>query len=135
MSDPTYPLFSIVTFLGFFLCLIPLPWHLYSGNSGTCYYIMWASLACLNQFVNSIVWAGNADNIAPIWCEICMCEIHILYLFSDLRIAIRIMLGASVGLPAASLCINRRLYYIASVQTVSTSASEVGLLSYLSNAC
>lgn len=73
MSDPTYPLFSVFAFLGFLLCLVPLPWHFYSGNSGTCYYIMWASIACLNQFVNSVIWAGNADNVAPIWCEICTC--------------------------------------------------------------
>nr|QQL12041.1 mating-type protein STE3.2 [Hypsizygus marmoreus] len=102
MFDPTYPLFPIFAFVGFFLVLIPLPWHLQAWNSGTCYFMMWASLACLNQFVNSIVWADNALNVAPIWCEI----------------SIRIMMGASVGLPASSLCINRRLYYISSAQAV-----------------
>ena len=35
-------------------------------------------------------------------------------------------MGASVGLPAASLCINRRLYLIASVQTVTVTRAEVG---------
>ena len=39
--------------------------------------------------------------------------------------AIRITMGASVGLPAASLCINRRLYRIASVQSVSITHSDV----------
>ncbi|KAG5651335.1 hypothetical protein H0H81_009043, partial [Sphagnurus paluster] len=34
------------------------------------------------------------------------------------------MLGASVGLPAASLCINRRLYHIASVQSVAITPAE-----------
>lgn len=34
-------------------------------------------------------------------------------------------MGASVGIPAASLCINRRLYYIASAQTVSLGRREV----------
>lgn len=106
--DPTYPLFSIFTFLGFIVSLIPLPWHLQAWNSGTCFYMMWASLACLNQFINSLVWAGNAINHAPIWCDI----------------SIRIMLGASVGLPAASLCINRRLYHIASVRSVAITHAE-----------
>ncbi|KAJ7083641.1 pheromone A receptor-domain-containing protein [Mycena belliarum] len=55
-----------------------------------------------------IVWAGNMINHAPAWCEI----------------SIRIMMGASVGLPAASLCINRRLYHIASVRAVSISKAE-----------
>jgi pheromone a factor receptor len=35
------------------------------------------------------------------------------------------MMGSSVGLPAASLCINRRLYHIASVQSVSITRSDV----------
>ncbi|KAF8884494.1 fungal pheromone STE3G-protein-coupled receptor [Infundibulicybe gibba] len=108
MADPTYPLFSIFAFMGFLLSIIPLPWHLQAWNSGTCFYMMWASLACLNQFINSIVWAGNTLNVAPIWCEI----------------SIRIMMGASVGLPAASLCINRRLYIIANVRAVSITRAE-----------
>lgn len=71
VMDPTYPLFPIFAFLGFILSLIPLPWHFQAWNSGTCFYMMWASLACLNQFVNSIVWRGNILNPAPIWCDIC----------------------------------------------------------------
>ncbi|KAJ6629055.1 fungal pheromone STE3G-protein-coupled receptor [Mycena sp. CBHHK59/15] len=107
-SDPTYPLFPIFAFLGFLLPLIPLPWHFQAWNSGTCFYMFWVSLACLNQFINSLVWAGNTINWSPAWCEI----------------SIRIMMAASVGLPASSLCINRRLYHIASVRTVSISKTE-----------
>lgn len=33
-----------------------------------------------------------------------------------LPLAARFMIGHSVGIPAASLCINRRLYYIASLK-------------------
>nr|AVI69656.1 pheromone receptor [Cyclocybe aegerita] len=109
MTDPTYPAFPIFAFLGFFLPLVPLPWHLEALNSGTCFFIMWSSLACLNQFVNSVVWAKNVLNHAPWWCEI----------------SIRIMMGASVGIPAASLCINRRLYKIATVQAATITLAEV----------
>jgi len=35
------------------------------------------------------------------------------------------MLASSVGIPASSLCINRRLYKIATAQTVSYGAAEV----------
>ncbi|KAH6907369.1 pheromone receptor Rcb2 B44 [Coprinopsis sp. MPI-PUGE-AT-0042] len=100
--DPTYPLFPVVAFIGFVVSLVPLPWHLQAWNSGTCFFMMWTSLACLNQFVNSLVWSGNVTNHSPVWCEI----------------SIRILLGASVGIPASSLCIVRRLYSIASVQNV-----------------
>lgn len=70
--DPTYPLFPVVAFIGFVAVLVPLPWHLQAWNSGTCFFMMWTALACLNQFVNSIVWSGNVVNHSPAWCEICM---------------------------------------------------------------
>lgn len=108
MLDPTYPLFPIFAFLGILLCLIPLPWHLQAWNSGTCYFMLWTSLACANQFVNAIIWADNALNPAPWWCEI----------------SIRILMGASVGIPASSLCIVRRLYQIASVHSVAATWAE-----------
>ena len=71
MSDVTYPLFPIVAALGFVVVLIPLPWHLEAWNSGTCYYMIWVALACLNQLINSVVWANDAINRAPVWCDIC----------------------------------------------------------------
>ncbi|OBZ74569.1 Pheromone B alpha 3 receptor [Grifola frondosa] len=108
MSDPTYPLFPVFAFLAFILTLVPLPWHLQAWNSATCFYMFWASIASLNEFVNSVVWAGNALNPTPIWCDI----------------STRIMIGASVGIPAASLCINRRLYIIACVQTATITRPE-----------
>ena len=80
-SDPSYPLFPIFSFLGFVLAIIPLPWHLQAWNSGTCIYMFWASFACLVQFVNSVVWHGNINNPAPIWCDICMCAPYSLYRF------------------------------------------------------
>lgn len=39
--------------------------------------------------------------------------------------ATRIIIGASIGIPAASLCINRRLYIIATLQTASITRAEV----------
>ena len=71
MFDVTYPLFPIAAALGFVAVLTPLPWHLEAWNSGTCYYMIWVALACLNQFVNSVVWANDALNRAPVWCDIC----------------------------------------------------------------
>ncbi|KAH8114836.1 pheromone A receptor-domain-containing protein [Phellopilus nigrolimitatus] len=64
--DPSYPLYQVFAFAGFFLVLIPLPWHLQACNAGTCLYMLWTSLSCLNFFVNSIIWHGNAFNPAPV---------------------------------------------------------------------
>ncbi|KAJ7076813.1 GPCR fungal pheromone mating factor, partial [Mycena epipterygia] len=62
---------------------------------------------CLNQFIDSLVWAGNTLNSAPAWYE--------FYAFAfQTLIGVRCM-GAALGLPAVSLYINRRLYHIASV--------------------
>ena len=133
MSDITYPLFPIAAALGFFAVLIPLPWHLEAWNSGTCYYMIWAALACLNQFINSVGWANDAINKAPIWCDICETvrlpsptnrDQHIFYL------ATRITIGAAVGIPASSLCIMRRLYSISKIQAVATTRAEVSLVKF-----
>nr|AVI69658.1 pheromone receptor [Cyclocybe aegerita] len=102
MADPIYPTFSVFAFISFILVLIPLPWHFQAWNSGTCLYMVWTALGCLNLFINSIIWHNNFVDWAPIWCDI----------------SSRIIVGVSVAIPAASLCINRRLYKIASCQTV-----------------
>ncbi|KAJ3832839.1 pheromone receptor [Lentinula raphanica] len=108
MANLDYPLFPIFAFFGFFLPLIPLPWHFQAWNSGTCFYIFWASLSCLNQFVNSLIWRGNVINSAPVWCEI----------------SIRITMATTVALPAASFCIVRRLYGIAAIRSASISYAQ-----------
>ncbi|THH15868.1 hypothetical protein EW146_g4686 [Bondarzewia mesenterica] len=54
------------------------------------------------------VWHNNAINWAPVWCDI----------------SARIIIASSVAIPAASLCINRRLYKIASIKTVTITRSE-----------
>ncbi|KAI0742595.1 STE3-domain-containing protein [Daedaleopsis nitida] len=108
MVDPTYPLFPIFAFSGFMLSIIPLPWHLEAWNSATCYYMMWTSLSCLTQFVNTVTWAKDAIDHAPVWCDI----------------STRITIAASVGIPAATMCINQRLYSIARVQAVMITRAE-----------
>ncbi|KAJ6470260.1 pheromone A receptor-domain-containing protein [Mycena vitilis] len=101
MSYPyAYPIFPISAFLGFVLSITPLAWHLEAWNLGTCYFMVWTALVCLNSGINSVVWAQSIENYAPVWCEI----------------SIRIILGASVGIPASSLCIVRRLYKLASAE-------------------
>ncbi|KAJ3522879.1 hypothetical protein NMY22_g11694 [Coprinellus aureogranulatus] len=102
------PVVSTFAFIGFIGCVVPFPWHLEAWNTGTCLYMFWAGLGCLNVFVNSIVWNGNAINWAPIWCDI----------------SSRIVLGCNFAIPAAALCISRRLYRIASVRAVVISRAE-----------
>ncbi|KAJ8589294.1 fungal pheromone STE3G-protein-coupled receptor, partial [Rhizopogon salebrosus TDB-379] len=107
-SDPTYPAFPVLSFLGACLLLIPLPWHFQAFNSGTCLYMIWTALGLLNLSINSIVWRSTAINYAPVWCDI----------------SSRLIIGVAVAIPAASLCINRRLYKIATIANVTTTRAH-----------
>uniref|UniRef100_A0A8H7Y6F0 Pheromone receptor n=1 Tax=Psilocybe cubensis TaxID=181762 RepID=A0A8H7Y6F0_PSICU len=100
----SYPnaLFSTFAFVGFMMCLVTFPWQLEAWNSGTCVFMIWAGLGCLNLFINSIVWSHNAINWSPIWCDI----------------STKFSIGLNVAVPAAGLCIARRLYHISSLQSV-----------------
>ena len=127
--DPTYPLFPVFSFIGFVLCLIPLPWHLHAWNSGTCAFMIWTALSCLVGFVNSVVWSGNVNNPAPIWCDICESPTlsSTRFLLSIAPSASKIIIGVSIGIPAATLCISRRLYHLTAGQTVSITRDDVSL--------
>ncbi|TFK48646.1 STE3-domain-containing protein [Heliocybe sulcata] len=108
VADVPNSVFSAFSFIGFILVSVPFYWHLEAWNTGTCLYMGWTAVQLLNSFINSIVWNNNAINWAPVWCDI----------------SIRIFIGANVGTLAASLCINRRLYYISKVQAVIVSKKE-----------
>ncbi|KAF7312806.1 Pheromone B alpha 1 receptor [Mycena kentingensis (nom. inval.)] len=100
--------FSALAFIGFVLSFIPLPWHLEAWNVGTCLYMLWTGIACLILFINSIVWHNNVIDWSPTWCDI----------------STHYMNGFNLAIPATSLCINRRLYQIACVRSVTRSKAE-----------
>jgi len=107
MEPPNY-VFSIFACIGFILSFIPFAWHFKSRNTGICLYMAWTGLGCLNSFINSIVWNKDVVNRSPVWCDI----------------SSRFMIGLSVAIPAASLCINRRLYFIATQLAVTKPKAE-----------
>lgn len=87
--------------------------------------MIWTGLSCLIQFINSIVWRANVINWAPVWCDICqnfplvlVAKTHVYF------VAAKFMIGSSVAIPACSLCINRRLYHIASVSSVTKTRAQ-----------
>ncbi|KAF7374515.1 Pheromone B alpha 1 receptor [Mycena sanguinolenta] len=62
----------------------------------------------LEAWNTGTLWNGNVIDWAPVWCDI---STHFLN-------------GFNLAIPACSLCINRRLYHIASVRTVTKTHSE-----------
>ncbi|KAG8687519.1 a-factor receptor [Ceratobasidium sp. 423] len=103
MSNPLFPVLPICNALAIVLVLLPVSWHWKAKNTGTLLYIGWTVLGNLNFMINTIVWRGSYEDLAPHWCDI----------------SSKIVIGQSVGLTAASLCINRKLYNIATIQSVS----------------
>jgi pheromone a factor receptor len=108
MAVPPNELFSALSFIGFVMCAIPFYWHLEAWSTGTCLYMFWAGLGCLLESINSMVWNKNMILRAPIYCDF----------------VARIQAAQNVAIPAASLCINRRLYKIATIKAVTITRSE-----------
>jgi len=67
MLHPDYPFWS---FIGLIAVLLPLPWHWRARNVATLALMFWIALANLIVFVNSLVWADNFADHAPVWCDI-----------------------------------------------------------------
>ncbi|KAI8992846.1 STE3-domain-containing protein [Trametes punicea] len=97
-----------MSLLSFILICIPLYWHLEAWNVGCVVYIFWIGTQCLIQGINTLMWRNNAINWAPVWCDI----------------TTRFTIGSSIGVCCASLVINRRLYHIASISTVSVTRAD-----------
>jgi pheromone a factor receptor len=83
--------------------------------------MIWTGLGCLFQCINSIVWNKNIIDRAPIYCDICK-FFDALSLERSLTLrrptATRFQVALNVAIPACSLCINRRLYKIATAKAV-----------------
>ena len=65
-----YPQLPIAAFFSAFLILVPLPSHWRARNVATLALIFWLFFADFIYGVNSILWAGNVLDRAPVWCDI-----------------------------------------------------------------
>ena len=89
--------------------------------------MIWTGLGCLVQSINSIVWNKNMINRVPVYCDIgksldALALEHILTVRHPT--ATRMQVALNVAIPACSLCINRRLYKIATVKAVMITREE-----------
>lgn len=114
---PTNLAYQVIAPISMLLVVLPLPWHWSARNVGTLLYIAWSFTGSLVFFVNSIVWDANLSNPAPVWCDI----------------STKFMVGLGVAVPAVSLCINRRLYKIATMKKIALNPLDVRLAKFSLN--
>jgi len=81
----------------------------HAWNTVCVLFLAWIGLSCLFLGINSIIWNNNTVNWAPVWCDI----------------TTRLDVGISIAIPATVICINRRLYMLASpISTVPSQADK-----------
>ncbi|PWZ01478.1 pheromone receptor a1 [Testicularia cyperi] len=105
MIDPVVPFIALLSAL---LVLLPLPWHIKSGNVGTVALAIWLFIGNLDIFINSMMWWKSSDNKYPAFCEI----------------SVRVRYAMAMAIPACNLAIARRLEGIASTRQVRMTLSE-----------
>ncbi|RPD60868.1 STE3-domain-containing protein [Lentinus tigrinus ALCF2SS1-6] len=93
-----YPEFPVGAFIAAILVLVPLPAHWRSRNVATVSIIIWLFALDIIYGVNTIVWDGNIFKRLLVWCDI----------------TTKLAIGASVALPAATMCVCRNLELVAS---------------------
>ncbi|KAJ7749677.1 putative fungal pheromone GPCR, STE3-type [Mycena metata] len=86
------------TFVAAALVLVPLPGHWRARNIPTLSIISWLFVLNVSYGVNAVVWAGNADIVLPVWCDI----------------VTKIKIGATFALPSSCFCLALQLHAIAS---------------------
>ena len=78
------------------LCVPPFIWHLSNRNVGATGLMFWLIILNFMNFINALIWPN--DNIFGYWSGEVFCDIEI-----------RLMLGGTVALPGAVLCMVRDL--------------------------
>ncbi|KZP27528.1 fungal pheromone STE3G-protein-coupled receptor [Athelia psychrophila] len=103
-----HPELPIGAFLAAILCLIPLPWHWRARNVSTISLIAWLFISNIIYGVDAIIWRDSAVILVPVWCDI----------------TTKLLVGATIALPACCLCICIQLERIASPRSSSMSATD-----------
>ncbi|KZV65882.1 hypothetical protein PENSPDRAFT_586152 [Peniophora sp. CONT] len=97
MLDPTYPLIPILNICAAFLLVVTLALNTARGayNRGVLMLEGWVLVQVLLMAIQSIVWRDSWHNIAPVFCDI----------------SSHMWQGLTVGIPACSFVITRRVWY------------------------
>ncbi|VDC06354.1 unnamed protein product [Peniophora sp. CBMAI 1063] len=134
MQDPTYPLVPIASIVAAVLVLLTLITSGVRGayNRGVVMFEGWVLVGLIITAVQTIVWRDTSHIIAPVFCDICESIVFLAHHNSLLSImtslhdydrgtnadpgcclsASHLAIGLTVGIPACSFVITRRLWLI-----------------------
>ncbi|RDX44940.1 fungal pheromone STE3G-protein-coupled receptor [Lentinus brumalis] len=98
----------VTAFLGAIFVLIPLPSHWRARNYATVSLVFWLFLINILYGINSTIWNDNVRIRLLVWCDI----------------TTKLTIGASIGLPAAAMCICKHLESVASGRIVRISFAD-----------
>ncbi|KZV68506.1 hypothetical protein PENSPDRAFT_634260 [Peniophora sp. CONT] len=103
-SDPTYPLYPVTSVLAAALLLLFLSTSFVrqNWNLGVTLLCCWLFLDNLTGAVNTVIWSDNTDIKYYVYCDV----------------VTRVQVITYVVKPMATLIITRRLYLIASLQSI-----------------
>ncbi|KAM5538302.1 hypothetical protein V8D89_008033 [Ganoderma adspersum] len=104
----THPALPITAFIGAVLVLVPLPSHWRARNYATVSLVGWLFAIDIIYGINSSIWNDNVRIHLLVWCDI----------------TTKLIIGASIGLPAAAMCICKHLEAVASGRIVRVSHAD-----------
>ena len=120
--DPTYPLLPVTSFIAatLLLTLLITGFARQSWNLGVAFLCFWLSLENLTYGVNAVLWSDNAEVKLYVYCDIGASSRPCLESsrFTQSRAVSHLQLVTYVVRPMATLLITRRLYLIASLQSL-----------------
>ena len=120
--DPTYPLFPVACVLATVMLFLVLlnSFIRQSWNLGVAFLCFWLSLENLTYGVNAVLWSDNAEVKLYVYCDIGASSRPCLESsrFTQSRAVSHLQLVTYVVRPMATLLITRRLYLIASLQSL-----------------
>lgn len=128
--NPTYPLVPIANFIGCTIVSISLlNMATRTCNTGVYIFSFWVFLLNLSCVVNTIIWANDAKDTAPVWCDLCTFVLALTVSQTaecTFLKASHIGILAGTGIPACSLITTRRLYKITRLQDAMAYRQQVG---------
>ncbi|KZV69973.1 STE3-domain-containing protein [Peniophora sp. CONT] len=103
-ADPSYPLYPVLCIItaAFGLLALSTTFVRRSYNFGVAWLCLWLFVETLTNGINAIIWADNDDVKLYVYCDI----------------VTHLQVVGSVVKPMSTLLITRRLYLIASLQSV-----------------